>query len=62
MTPNTAARAIDGGAETIERVDLLVQRVASAIGMQNDLLDKTVAIVDERLMNNRNKSSKARVA
>ena len=43
----------DGGAKTIERVDLLVQRVAASIGMQNDLLDETVAIVNDRLDANR---------
>jgi hypothetical protein len=53
LKPSSAARAIDGGAKTIERVDLLVQRVAASIGMQNDLLDETVAIVNDRLDANR---------
>ena len=53
LKPSSAARAIDGGAKTIERVDLLVQRIAASIGMQNDLLDETVAIVNERLDANR---------
>ena len=53
LKPSSAARAIDGGAKTIERVDLLVQRVAASIGMQNDLLDETVAIVNGRLEANR---------
>jgi hypothetical protein len=30
-----------------------VQRIASSIGMQNDLLDETVAIVNDRLDSNR---------
>jgi hypothetical protein len=53
LKPSSAGRAIDGGARTIERVDLLVQRIASSIGMQNDLLDETVAIVNDRLDSNR---------
>jgi hypothetical protein len=53
LKPSSAGRAIDGGARAIERVDLLVQRIASSIGMQNDLLDETVAIVNDRLDSNR---------
>jgi hypothetical protein len=53
LKPSSAARAIDGGAKNIERVDLLVQRIAAAIGMQNDLLDETVATVTARLDTNR---------
>lgn len=53
LKPSSAARAIDGGAKNIERVDLLVQHVAATIGMQNDLLDETVATVNMRLDANR---------
>ena len=53
LKPSSAARAIDGGAKNIERVDLLVQRIAASIGMQNDLLDETVATVNARLDANR---------
>ena len=53
LKPSSAARAIDGGAKNIERVDLLVQRIAASIGMQNDLLDETVATVNARLDTNR---------
>ena len=53
LKPSSAARAIDGGAKTIERVDLLVQRIAASISMKNDLLDETVAIVNDRLDANR---------
>ncbi len=53
LKPSSAARAIDEGANNIERVDLLVQRVAASIGMQNDLLDETVATVNARLDANR---------
>ena len=56
LKPSSAARAIDGGAKTIERVDLLVQRIAASIGMQNDLLDETVSIVNDRLDANRSEA------
>ena len=62
LKPSSAARAIDGGAKTIERVDLLVQRIAASIGMQNDLLDETVAIVNERLAANRSEAPFIKVA
>jgi hypothetical protein len=62
LKPSSAARAIDGGAKTIERVDHLVQRIAASIGMQNDLLDETVAIVNERLAANRSEAPFIKVA
>ena len=62
LKPSSAARAIDGGARTIERVDLLVQRIAASIGMQNDLLDETVAIVNDRLDANRSRTPYSDVA
>jgi len=62
LKPSSAARAIDSGAKTIERVDLLVQRIAASIGIQNDLLDETVAIVNERLDTNRFEMPVYRVA
>jgi hypothetical protein len=51
--PSSAARALFGGAEHIERVDCLVRRVASQRGLQSDTLDEIVALVDERLRKNR---------
>jgi hypothetical protein len=51
--PSSAARALFGGAEHIERVDCLVRRIASQEGMQSDALDEIVALVDERLGKNR---------
>ena len=62
LKPSSAARAIDGGAKNIERVDLLVQRIAESIGMQNDLLDETVATVNERLESNRLEAPVSNVA
>jgi hypothetical protein len=51
--PSSAARALYAGAPNIERVDLLVQRIARQFGMQNAIIDETVALVDERLTLNR---------
>ena len=51
--PSPAARALFGGAEQIERVDRLVQRIASQLGLANPHLDETVALVDARLRDNR---------
>ncbi len=51
--PSTAARALFGGAEHIERVDCLVRRIARQHGLQSDTLDEIVALVDERLARNR---------
>jgi hypothetical protein len=52
LKPSSAARALYAGAQAIERVDKLVQRIGAAHGMQNDELDKTVALVDARLAQN----------
>jgi hypothetical protein len=62
LKPSSAARAIDAGAKSIERVDLLVQRIAASIGMQNDLLDETVATVNARLDANRDETRARNVA
>jgi hypothetical protein len=51
--PSTAARALFGGAEHIERVDCLVRRIGRQHGLQLDTLDEIVALVDERLGKNR---------
>jgi hypothetical protein len=51
--PSSAARALFGGAEHIERVDCLVRRIARQQGRQSDTLDEIVALVDERLAKNR---------
>jgi hypothetical protein len=55
-SPSSAARALAGGATNIERVDRLVQTIAKQKGMQNDEVDKTVALVDEWLEKNRKKA------
>ena len=53
VKPSSAARALFGGAEHIERVDCLVRRVARQQGLQSDTLDEIVTLVDERLGKNR---------
>jgi len=50
---SSAARALFGGAEHIERVDCLVRRIAGQKGFHSDTLDEIVALVDERLAKNR---------
>jgi hypothetical protein len=51
--PSSAARALFGGAEHIERVDCLVRRIARQQRLQSDTLDEIVTLVDERLGKNR---------
>jgi len=51
--PSSAARALFGGAEHIERVDCLVRRIAKQQGQQSATLDEIVTLVDERLARNR---------
>jgi hypothetical protein len=51
--PSSAARALFGGAEHIERVDCLVRRIARQHGLQSATLDEMVTLVDERLRKNR---------
>ena len=51
--PSSAARALFGGAEHIERVDCLVRRIARQQGLHSDTLDEIVSLVDQRLTKNR---------
>ena len=51
--PSSAARALFGGAEHIERVDSLVGRIARQHGLWSDTVHEIVALVDERLGWNR---------
>jgi len=53
--PSSAARALFGGAEHIERVDALVSRIGRQHGMHSDTLDEIVGLVDARLARNRAK-------
>jgi len=54
--PSSAARALFGGAEHIERVDCLVRRIAKQQGLESNVLDEIVTLVDKRLQKNRTKS------
>jgi len=60
--PSSAARALFGGAEHIERVDSLVRRIARQLGLQSDTLHEIVALVDERLGRNRSAAERRRFA
>jgi hypothetical protein len=53
LKPSSAARALFSGAPNIERVDCLVRRVARAQGLQSDVLDEVVRLVDAQLEKNR---------
>jgi hypothetical protein len=55
VTPSSAARALAAGALHIERVDRLVQTIAAQHGMRSDVVDETVALVDDWLETNRKK-------
>ena len=55
--PSSAARALYGGAQNIERVDRLVQTIARQKGMQNDAIDEVVVLVDAQLEVNRKKAA-----
>jgi hypothetical protein len=51
--PASAARALNNGAQNIERADKLVQLLAAQKGMSHPVVDATVALVDRRLDENR---------
>src|SRR6195256_4278430 len=53
VRPSSAGRGLNNGVPNIERTDRLVQLVAAQYGMQNAVVDATVAQVDERLAKNR---------
>ena len=56
VNPSSAARALANGAPNIERVDRLVQTLASQNGMQSDVVDQTVELVDGWIEANRAKA------
>ncbi len=56
VNPSSAARALANGAPNIERVDRLVQTLASQNGMQSDMVDQTVELVDGWIAANRAKA------
>ena len=52
ISPSSAARALAAGASNIERVDKLVQAIASNKGKHLDAIDQTVQLVDHWLSKN----------
>ncbi len=58
-SPSSAARALAAGAPNIERTDRLVRTLAAQKGMQSDMVDRTVALVDGWLEANRRKAAAA---
>ncbi len=55
--PASAARALQNGAQNIERADKLVQLIARQKGLSHPTLDATVALVDAQLDANRKKAA-----
>jgi len=55
--PASAARALQNGAQYIERADKLVQLIARQKGLSNAAIDAQVALVDARLEANRKKAA-----
>ncbi|MFP7674460.1 ketopantoate reductase family protein [Marivita sp. S0852] len=53
LKPSSAARAIDGGADRIERVDMLVSLIAQQVGVSTKELSGIVETVNNRLEANR---------
>ncbi|MBV9583301.1 MAG: hypothetical protein JO213_00265, partial [Alphaproteobacteria bacterium] len=53
VRPSSAARALNNGVPNIERTDRLVQLIGAQYGMRNEVVDRTVALVDARLATNR---------
>jgi len=49
LRPSSAARAVAGGAPSIERVDLLVKLISHQLGVPNAEIDRTVQIVNQKL-------------
>jgi len=57
--PSSAARALFGGAQHIERVDSLVGGIACQHGLRSEVVQEIVALVDERLGWNRARGNPA---
>ncbi len=58
-SPSSAARALQNGAPNIERVDRLVQAIGRQKSMRSAEVDRTVALVDRWLEDNRRKARAA---
>jgi hypothetical protein len=57
VRPASAARALQNGAQYIERADKLVQLIARQKGLSHPAIDAQVALVDARLEANRKKAA-----
>jgi len=57
VRPASAARALQNGAQFIERADKLVQLIAKQKGLSHPAIDAQVALVDARLEANRKKAA-----
>src|SRR6476620_6653399 len=57
VRPASAARALQNGAQYIERADKLVQLIAKQKGLSNPAIDAQVALADARLEANRKKAA-----
>src|SRR5450631_2713294 len=57
VRPASAARALQNGAQNIERADKLVQLIARQKGLSHPAIDAQVALVDARLDANRKKAA-----
>jgi len=57
--PSSGARALFGGAATIERVDKLVSMIGAQYGESLDVLEQTVGFVDDRLADTKKLQQKA---
>lgn len=53
----SAARALNNGAQNIERADKLVQLLAKQKGLSHPMIDGIVSLVDRRLAANRGRAS-----
>lgn len=53
VNPSSAARAVAAGTPVIERVDKLVQIIGRQYGIVHPAIDRTVALVDAKIANNR---------
>src|SRR6267378_894017 len=62
VKPSSAARALFGGAEHIERVDSLVHRIARQQGLHCSELHEIVDLIDERLGRNRSSAERPFIA
>jgi len=52
--PSSLARGLEAGSVQVERIDLLVRGLMMAQGMEIDVIDQVVGVVDMRIARNRN--------